>query len=101
MSEENGGLNDDEIKQAQEMVKSLDPLLKQPGWEYYLNMLQRQINVRRGRAPTASEDFGAVFKNEFQNGEVAGLMLAASIAPGALSAAKEMLTEIQEQEDGE
>lgn len=101
MSEENGGLGEDEIKQAREMVKQLDPLLKSSGWNYYTSMLQRQINVRRGRAPTASEDFGAVFKNEFQNGEVAGLMLAASIAPGALSAAKEMLQEIKEQSDGE
>jgi hypothetical protein len=54
-----------------------------------------------GRAPQASEDFGAVFKGEFDKGEIAGLMLASRLAMGAFEAAKELLTELKESKDGE
>ena len=98
MSEEVGEV-DDEAKSARIIVENLDTLLKQEGWAFFMEMLDRQISVRRGRLPTASDGFGAVFKNEFQNGEVAGIMLAKSLAPGALAASKELLTELKVGED--
>lgn len=90
---------EDEAKQAKILVENLDPLVKNPGWIYFMAMLEKQINVRRGRMPEASDSIGAVFKNEFQNGEIAGIMLARSLAPGALGAAVELLTELKEDEE--
>lgn len=93
---------EDEAKSARIIVEHLDPLVKQDGWKYFMLMLEKQINVRRGRTPEASDGFGAVFKNEFQNGEIAGIMLAQRLAPGALGAAVELLTELKkEKDDGE
>lgn len=97
--EEVDDANDADVKQAKEMVDMLDPLLRMPGWIYYQRMLERQISVRYGRKPTASKDFGAVFEKEFMNGELAGLLLAKSLPVGALSAAKELLTELIGEED--
>ena len=97
---------EDEAKQARVIVENLDGLIKHSGWDYFMLMLERQINVRRGRTPVASDGFGAVFQSEFKNGEIAGLMLARTLAPGALGAAIELLTELkadeeEEKEDGE
>lgn len=91
--------DDVDMKQAREMVDMLDPLLRLPGWAFYQRMLERQIGVRYGRKPTASKDFGAVFEKEFMSGELAGLLLAKSLPVGALSAAKELLTELIGDED--
>jgi predicted Zn-dependent protease len=106
MTDENGGVQgadsseDDDLKMAREMVEQLDPLLRQSGWSFYIAMLERQISARMGRAPQASEDFGAVFKKEFESGEIAGLMLAARLAQGSLSAAKELLEEDYKAREG-
>ncbi len=91
--------DDDDVKQAREMVEMLDPLLKMPGWDYYQRMLDKQVGVRFGRKPTASKDFGAVFEKEFISGELAGLLLAKGLPAGALNAAKELLTELLEDKD--
>jgi hypothetical protein len=101
MSEENGEVSasDDDMKQAREMVLQLDPFVSSSGWDFYSSMLQRQINVRQGVTPTASDGFGAVFANEFRNGEIAGLMLAMRLAPGSLAAAKELLEELKKEEE--
>lgn len=92
---------EDESKQARVLVENLDPLIKQEGWKYFMLMLDKQIGARRSRIPEASDGFGAVFKNEFQNGEVAGLMLAQRLAPGALRAAIELLTELKDEAEAE
>lgn len=91
--------DDDDVKQAREMVEMLDPLLKMPGWDYYQRMLDKQVGVRFGRKPIASKDFGAVFEKEFMSGELAGLLLAKGLPGGALAAAKELLTELIGEKD--
>jgi len=92
-------VEDEDVKAARIIVDNLDPLLKQEGWNYFMAMLEKQINVRKGRMPVASDGFGAVFKSEFEKGEIAGLMLARTLAPGALGAAVELLTEMKKEEE--
>lgn len=89
----------EELRQAQKLVEMLDPLTKQEGWEFYLEMLQKQINIRQLEAPKASADFGGVFAKEFKSGEINGLMLAKALPLGALAAAKEIILEYKEAEN--
>lgn len=84
---------DDDLKRSRELVEKLEPLLKHPSYEFYQALLQRQVNIRMGRPPEASDGIGAVLKNEFEKGELSGLMLAMRLPAGVLDGAKTLLEE--------
>jgi hypothetical protein len=84
-----------EVAELQEEQAKLLQLTRTPGWEYFQEILAAQEKTRSDTVlltPLRSMD--QVLEQEYQKGEIAGIMLSAKLVKARLDDIHERLTEL-------